>query len=900
MPAIPSALIQRLRDTLARCPALESDRDLHAVFVHERLAPWIGLTPQNTPNQNARVNLLIATLCDQTNTHSENALLLFLSVLTEQTPLDDALRDNLTQLVDEFTAYPLADLATLKPLTPVSGITITGNSNIVGDGNIVTINEAALAAVTSLHQLPSPPADFTGRAEDLDTLATAIETGSVSIAGLPGMGGVGKTALALQLAARIAPCYPDAQLYLDLRGTDQEPLALAQVMAHVIRAWEPTARLPETETELAPLYRSILHGQRALLLLDNAADRAQVEPLLPPPGVALLVTSRQHFTLPGMVTRHLDALPPSDARALLLKIEPRIDGHAPAIADLCGGLPLALRLAGSALAERLDLSPADYLARLRDAHTRLGLVDASLSLSYNLLTLDLQRWWYMLSVFPATFDRAAAAAVWELDQDAASDALGYLVCYSLVHWDAALSRYSLHDLVRLFAADRLAACLDEAGYQAVHSRHAAHYLAVLRAADDLYLQGGEDNLRGLALFDLERANIEVGQHWTAAHWQQDIAIARLAADFPNAGVDCLSLRLHAQEWIAWLETALAIAREIGNRRGEGAHLGNLGLAYFSLGQRERAIEHHEQALAIAREISDRRGEGNRLGNLGVAYAALGQVERAIEHYEQALSISREIGDRRGEGADLGNLGITYAALGQVARAIEHHEQALAIAREIGDRRGEGNRLGNLGLAYFSLGQVERAIEHYAQALAIAREIGDHEKEGTWLGNLGVAYRNLGQVERAIEHYTQALAIAREIGNRWNERAWLGNLGVAYTALGQVERAIEHYEQALSISREIGDRRDEGNRLGNLGNAYYSLGQVERAIEYHEQALAIAREIGDRQNEGVWLGNLGNAYRNLGQTDKARAYLQQALAIFEDIKFPAANIFREWLAALPPS
>ena len=202
----------------------------------------------------------------------------------------------------------------------------------------------------------------------------------------------------------------------------------------------------------------------------------------------------------------------------------------------------------------------------------------------------------------------------------------------------------------------------------------------------------------------------------------------------------------------------------------GAILGNLGLAYSDLGQVERAIDYYEQALAIAKEIGDRRGEGAWLGNLGLAYSDLGQVERAIDYYEQALAIAKEIGDRRNEGAWLGNLGLAYAALGQVERVIDYYEQALAIAKEIGDRRGEGAWLGNLGLAYSDLGQVERAIDYYEQALAIAKEIGDRRNEGAWLGNLGFAYYSLGQVERAIGYYEQALAIAKEIGDRRNEGA----------------------------------------------------------------------------------------------------------------------------------
>jgi tetratricopeptide (TPR) repeat protein len=162
-----------------------------------------------------------------------------------------------------------------------------------------------------------------------------------------------------------------------------------------------------------------------------------------------------------------------------------------------------------------------------------------------------------------------------------------------------------------------------------------------------------------------------------------------------------------------------------------------------------SIRTHGTALAIAKEIGDRRNEGNWLGNLGNAYSVQGQVERAIEYYEQALAIAKAIGDRRNEGADLGNLGLAYFVQGQVERAIEYYEQALAIDKEIGDRRGEGTDHGNLGTAYYNLGEVERAIEYYEQALVIAKEIGYRRGEGTWLGNLGNAYSVLEEVERAI-------------------------------------------------------------------------------------------------------------------------------------------------------
>ena len=135
------------------------------------------------------------------------------------------------------------------------------------------INEAPAPIATSLHQLPSPPRDFTGREAELTELMSKAETDGVTISGLQGMGGVGKTALALVLAERLKPRYPDAQFYLDLKGADKQPLSATAALTHVIRAYHPTAKLPESEAELRGLYLSVLEGQHALLLMDNAADK---------------------------------------------------------------------------------------------------------------------------------------------------------------------------------------------------------------------------------------------------------------------------------------------------------------------------------------------------------------------------------------------------------------------------------------------------------------------------------------------------------------------------------------------------------------------------------------------------------------------------------------------------
>ena len=764
---------------------------------------------------------------------------------------------------------------------------ITIGGDVVSGDKITTTNitnvHAAASLALNLHQLPPPPRDFTGRAAELDELIAAVEKGNVIIWGTAG---VGKTTLALKLAELLVPRYPDAQFYLDLKGVaagtaGDRPLSPAEAMAHVIHAYYPTTKLPESEAELRGLYHSVLHGKRALLLLDNARDAAQVAPLLPPSGCIALITSRQHFALSGLQSVNLEKLPPDDAKGLIKRIVARLIAEQLAnaldeMARLCGYLPLALRASASALQERVDLTPADYVRRLRDENQRLQLegikaegvpisVAASFNLSYQLLTEEQQKLWRALAVFPDSFDRAAAAAVWAMeDEDSTQDALSELVRYSLLDFSPHPSplpsggrenlpspsgrgargegelpgRYRLHDLAHLFAHSRLSN--DER--DAAQKRHAMHYQTVLRSTNELYLRGGDSIRPGLALFDREWPNIQAGQAWAVANTEHNTTAARLCDDYPDTGAYVLGLRQHPREKIRWLEAALAAVRRSKNRQRGGAHLGNLGAAYADLGDARKAIEFCEQALVIDREIGDRRGEGADLGNLGNAYAILGDTHRAIEFHEQALSLHRELGDRRGEGADLGNLGIAYANLGDARKAIEFYEQHLVIAREIGDRRGEGNALGNLGNACLALGDARKAIEFYEQALTIDREIGNRRGEGADLCSLGLAYADLGDARKAIEFYKQALVIGREIGDRRGEGNAFDALGNAYAALGDTRKAIEFYEQALVIDCEIGDRRSEGNALFNTSLALDSLGNRAQAIAHAEAALKIYEQI----------------------------------------------------------
>ena len=593
------------------------------------------------------------------------------------------------------------------------------------------------------HQILSPPRNFIGRDEIITEILTGFSQGWTVI-GLSGVGGLGKTALAYKLAELLRDSYKGGQLRINFQGTAANPLTPSQAMSKLLHYYYPTASLPESQDELQSLYFSTLHAKNVLLLMDNVHDDQQIRPLLPAPATCcMIITSRRQLENPEIIPIDLEVLKKDDAVKLLVKTA---RPHAPTIlsgeeplwkeiAKMCGCLPVALQAAGSYLAYTPGSSPKKYIKYLQDESKRLKAIGrigveedviTKFSLSYSRLEPDTAKVFRRLSVFPADFFSQAEEVVC---QDEGHQHLIELVRWSLAEYQKSNGegegRYHLHDLVRLFASEKLSELDGEVARNEARQRHAEHFKDVLSFATQLFLKG--NTLAGLNAFDLERMNIESAWAWAKENLAKSNAAASICSSFLN-GPFLLELRQHPRERISWLETAMAASRRLNDRSMEGVHLGNLGVAYKNLGDARKAIEYYEQALAITREIGDRMSEGAILGNLGLAYAALGDARQAIEYYKQALAIDREIGDRRGEGADLGNLGSAYAALGDARQAIEYYEQALAIAREIGDRRGEKYACWNLGLEYEKAGYLKSATEMMQICVDYEREIGHPDAE----------------------------------------------------------------------------------------------------------------------------------------------------------------------------
>ena len=241
---------------------------------------------------------------------------------------------------------------------------------------------------------------------------------------------------------------------------------------------------------------------------------------------------------------------------------------------------------------------------------------------------------------------------------------------------------------------------------------------------------------------------------------------------------------------------------MGDRAGEGSAYGNLGIAYHSLGDFQKAIEYHERQLKISKEVGDKSGEGSAYGNLGIAYRNLGVFQKAIEYHKRQLRIMKEVEDRVGKGRAYGNLGNAFMILGDFQKAIEYHERHLNITKEVGDRVGEGKAYCNFGNAYYSLGDFQKAIEYHKRHLKISKEVGDRAGEGSAYGNLGNTYRKLGDFQKAIEYQEGHLKILKEVGDRAGEGRAYGNLGIVYHSLGEFQKAVQYYKNSVIAFEHI--------------------------------------------------------------------------------------------------
>ncbi|HEY9613946.1 tetratricopeptide repeat protein [Allocoleopsis sp.] len=596
-------------------------------------------------------------------------------------------------------------------------------TSVVRDSNKVTqIFQENLARFTSdpLHQLPADLPDFTGRQEELERaialLTTATPSGEaaqeasashVGITAITGMAGVGKSALAIHVAHQLKQDFPDAQLYVNLRGTESQPLAPLDVLAGFLRAWgmdDPS--MPDELTERSQLYCSFLAGKRVLVVLDNAHDSVQIRPLLPDSSsCAVLVTSRKRLAaLEEATLLDLDVLPEPEALELFQRLigvertqaEPEA---AQQIIHLCGRSPLGIRLTGGTIRNHPQWRLEDYVLDLtqeqqRIAQQRLSHQDVRASFASSFKQLDeiSARLFRLLGLLRGqNFSPTIAAALLEFEPVTAEQFVKYLVDLQLLE-PASVGRYCLHDLVRLFAKEQLAIEEPTEARQAARLRAARCYMETSEIVNlalkpetrhslaQALIEGKHQSLEAaeqswflgaLNWFQLERMNLLAAIEWAyqAEAWDIIVPLASNLVNFFNIYADYA-------DWERTHLLALEASRKLSDRPGEAQTLTNLGNVYALHSAWETARESYEQSIAIFGELEDRLGLAKTMGNLANVYCQQDDWEKASEFYQQSRVLFSELGDRYGEAQTLANMGIFYLKQSQEAEAGVLWQEAL--------------------------------------------------------------------------------------------------------------------------------------------------------------------------------------------------------------------------------
>jgi DNA-binding SARP family transcriptional activator len=642
-------------------------------------------------------------------------------------------------------------------------------------------------------QLPVDVGDFVGRAELVSQIEQLLAGDQgVGVVALSGPPGVGKTALAVHAAHRLAQRFGDGQLYVNLHGATAglQPLAALEVLGRFLRALGTAPGAVPTELdEASALFRSRMAGRRVLLVLDNAADAAQVAALLPAsPGCAVLVTSRRVLSaLEGATHLALDVLDPAEAVTLLGRVAgaQRVAAEPEATAELarwCGRLPLALRIAGARLAARSTWPVAALAERLADARRRLD----ELELAEVGVRASFQVSYQQLSDSSEVLDRAAAdafgllgglespevgvpvaARLLERAEDSAERVLERLVDAQLLETPAP-GRYRLHDLLRLYAREhhpepeRSAALTRALGFYVASTWQTLGLLRPgdyrLASMDARWAKGGlefADEQSALGWLEDERANLLAAVEQAAA---TPGVPSEIAIQLAHALFGFFVVRSHWQDWLQANQTALGVARRMGDLAAQAQAHNDLGSAYLQLGQPERALGSHQESLALRRRLGDRLGQAASLNNMGNVQVSRGHHAEALACQQESLTLYRELGYRRGEATCLTNLGSVHIQLGRYAEALACHMEGLAIDRELGDRYGQAYILCNLGVAHQQLGHHAEALACQQESLAIRRELGDPEGQAQSLRELGMTLRALGRHQEARAHWQEALAI----------------------------------------------------------------------------------------------------------------------------------------------
>jgi DNA-binding SARP family transcriptional activator/tetratricopeptide (TPR) repeat protein len=813
------------------------------------------------------------------------------------------------------------------------------------------LHDAVLADDPDLELVPEVPAprylvpwqvrpdiaDFTGRDEAVDTVERLLRgdrhsdngTTAVVISAIAGKGGVGKTTLAVHVAHRLRAEFPDGQLYVDLQGAGPDPVDAGTALTRFLRALgADDEALPTELDERVALYRATLTDRRVLVLLDNAADEAQLRPLIPAaPTCAVLVTSRSRLaTLEGAYPVLLDVLTFDAAVQLLARLAGVDRIHAdPAaaaeIVELCGRLPLALRIAGAKLRARPHWDAERLARRLRDERGRLDElsigdleVRASLALSYQNAEARHRRAFRLLGLTTAPdFAPWVLAALLDEPLPAAEDLLDELVDQQLLEPAGrdvpGPPRYRFHDLLRVVAREHLASDELPEVRDAARARLLATWLELARAAAT-----GLEGMQGLRLevetptagptadtalveraaaapadwFEAESAGffaaVEVAH--AAAAWDLAVELAVLSVGFHEVQLDWRD-RFRA------LELGLDAAARSGDPRAHAIVTWAIGELHRDRSRLTESMQWLSRALSAFTDLGDRRGEAYTLRALADAERAHGDLDDASAHIRRSIEAFGELGDVLGEAISLGSLALLRWSQGRVRDAVRDFDRCRELLEtpSIRTPKSTSEALRWAADLYEDLGEWSLATDCYKNALPSLRAVADHR-------DIAYAHRGLGIIQAAQGRHHDA---ARSLD------AALSRFREARSSRGEVETVLTaalRYAAADPAVRPpfLGSRRAETRELVRSGMAradqygetriaafaVHALGLLAdppEGLRLLADALRRVRALGQRRDEANVRLSLGDAHLAVGDHAAAATELSAALAMYREFELP---------------
>jgi tetratricopeptide (TPR) repeat protein/transcriptional regulator with XRE-family HTH domain len=790
---------------------------------------------------------------------------------------------------------------------------------------------------------------FTGRADALAVIRAAVTRSSagshpvIAVHAVDGMPGVGKTAFAIHAARQIAQHFPDGQLFIDLHGhsPSRSPVDPRDALASLLTTWDVNPLLLPTDLDdRAALWRSTIAGKRVLLVLDNAADQAQIDPLLPGEGTCLvLVTSRRRLTGLDGVSIDLTPLADAEGEQMFRSLAGRPVAETEALNELvrlCGGLPLAIAILAARFRNRRPLTVAHIVSELTEVGNRLRAmrvperaVAAAFELSYRDLPPERQLFFRRLGLHPGEgIERFAAAAVCGTDVTTAGDNLDRFYHDHLVE-EVRLGRYRMHDLIAEYAQDLVHAD-DPRSNAAARESLEDFYEQTAGIAGDILVHGPrdgdqetwysgalppiEDATAAMDWFDNERDNLLELMNGTEAPrritgvtlslapyvrrtgpWDLTLRLMRRAADAARRTDDVDAqgrtlLELGKAEFYFdhydEAQVALRAAGRIFEDRRDNTFLAQvmmtLGQVWLQTGQHSDARDAYHRALAAHEQECDVRQAADVLVELGTVHYYADEYDASIRANQRALSTYEEIDDREGQATALKGMAHAWLFSDDYPQALRAASRARKLFRENRSRLGEAQTTAVIGAVHRARGNFLEARTEFEAALEAFEELGDRAGKAMTLIELGIVLHHLSDFEGGEQRLRAALDLYEEFGELMGKASAYKELADLLTKAGRLREARPMLDEAEAIYEKLDDRLGKAATSNSYGTLHLASNDPRAAHRRHTEALRLAVEIASSAEEAAALTGLGHVARMLGEHEESRRAFTAALEIYNRI------------------